>query len=101
MLCSETLSGISTVWIYIFKVLRSPAKEGQALILLIQHFQILKIAPLLFFLAKLLAKEFLDQRIQSFKGLSFLLRMLFWELAKLETKLPSWLNQDVLLITIR
>ena len=53
------------------------------------------------FLAKLLAKEFLDQRIQSFKGLSFLLRMLFWELAKLETKLPSWLNQDVLLITIR
>ena len=49
MLCSETLSGISTVCIYIFKALRSPAKERQALILLIQHFQILKIAPLLFF----------------------------------------------------
>lgn len=49
MLCSETLSGIFTVQIYIFKALKSPAKEGQALILLTQHSQILEIAPLLSF----------------------------------------------------
>ena len=48
MLCSETLSGIFTVRIYIFKALKSPAKEGQALILT-QHSQILEIAPLLSF----------------------------------------------------